>query len=253
MRFEKKALALAAVLILAVLPLVTQPLRAQIPDEFKNLKVLPEDISKGELIAQMRHMAGALGARCHYCHVGEPGASLDGYNFVSDEKATKKTARVMLQMVDEINGKLLPQIGKESSELVKVRCVTCHHGQSRPRTLVEVLTESLEQDGVDAAIAKYRELREKYYGRATFDFGEWRLLNLAEDLGGAGKLDEAKRFLELNVEFYPESGMSYVGLGQFHQRNGDNEQALVNYEKASELMPEMAPRIQGLIDQLGQE
>ncbi len=248
MRFEKKALVLAAVLVLAALPL-----GAQIPDEFKNLKVLPEDISKQDLIAQMRHMAGALGARCHYCHVGEPGASLAGYDFVSDEKETKKTARVMLQMVDEINGKLLPQIGKESSELLEVRCVTCHSGQSRPLTLAQALTASLEKDGIDAAVAKYRELREQYYGRATYDFGEWGLLNLAESLGGAGKLDEAKRFLELNVEFYPESGMSHVGLGQFYQRNGAKEQALASYKKASELMPEMAPRIQGLIDQLSQE
>ncbi len=253
MRHEKKALVLAAVLLLAALPLATQRVGAQIPDEFTNLKVLSKDISKPDLIAQMRQMAGALGARCHHCHVGEPGPSLAGYNFASDEKETKKTARVMMQMVDEINGKLLPQIGKEAAELVKVRCETCHSGQSRPLTLAQILTESLEQDGIDAAVAKYRELRERYYGRATYDFGEWSLINLAETLGGGGKLDEAKRFLELNAELNPEFGMSYFGLGQFHQRKGEKEQALENYKKAAALMPDMAPRLQPMIDQLSQE
>lgn len=246
-----KPVAVAAILTLVVLAAV--PVEAQIPDEFQNLQILPKDISKGELIAQMRHMAGALGARCHHCHVGEPGPSLEGYDFTSDEKATKKTARVMMKMVAEINGEMLPRIGKERAELVEVRCVTCHHGQARPRTLVAVLTEVLEDDGIDAAVAEYRELRERYYGRSTFDFGEWRLLNLAESLGEKDRLDDAKRFLELNIEFYPESGMTYFGLGQFHQRKGEKEQALAHYKKAAELMPEMAPRLAPRIEQLSQE
>ncbi len=36
---------------------------AQIPDKFTNLKVLPKDISKGELVGIMRAFSGALGVR----------------------------------------------------------------------------------------------------------------------------------------------------------------------------------------------
>lgn len=225
---------------------------AQIPEKFENLQIFPKDISRGDLVGEMRAMAGALGLRCHHCHAGEAGGSLEGYDFASDEKERKKTARVMMRMVEQINSELLPKIGKERSELVRVRCITCHHGQARPRTLQDVLSEEVEGGGVDAAIAKYRELREQYYGGHTFDFTEWRLLNVAEALGEKGQHDEASRFLELNLEFYPESGMTYVGLGQYHQKKGDKKQAVTNFKKALELMPNMAARIQPLIDQLNQ-
>ena len=172
---EKKA-GVVAGLILTLTCLGASGAAAQIPDEFKNLQVLPKDIAQRDLINQMRGFATGLGVRCHHCHVGEPGPSLEGYDFASDEKPAKKTARVMLQMVAEINGKLLPQIGKEKAELLQVSCATCHHGQARPQTLEAVLTETFEKDGLEAATAKYRELREKHYGSYTFDFSEWRLL-----------------------------------------------------------------------------
>ena len=44
--------------------------------EFKNLQVLPSNISHDELIATMRGYAAALGTRCDHCHVAMvPGAS----------------------------------------------------------------------------------------------------------------------------------------------------------------------------------
>lgn len=229
------------------------PLGAQIPDKFENLQVFPKDVSRDELVGEMRDMAGALGFRCHDCHVGEPGNSLRGYDFASDEKELKKTARAMLKMVAEINSELLPKtVGKKPQELVRVACVTCHHGQRRPQTLQDVLTETIENEGVDAAIAKYRELREEYYGGFQFDFRKWSLMALTESLAKKEMLDEARRFLELNVEIYPEFGWSYYRLGQVLLRKGEKETAVANLRKASELLPEMAPRIQETIDQLSQ-
>ena len=248
--FQRKPI-VTALLILLLLALAASA-SAQIPEKFDNLQVLSKDISREEIVSEMRSMSGALGLRCHNCHVGEPGGSLDGYDFASDEKEWKKTARVMMQMVEEINSELLPKIGKERAELVRVRCVTCHHGQTRPRTIQEVLAEEVEENGVDAAIAKYRELRERYYGGHTFDFTEWRLLNVAEDLGNKERYDDARRFLELNLEFFPESGMTYAGLGRYYQERGEKEQAVANFKKALELMPNMAGRLRPLIDQLSQ-
>lgn len=230
--------------------LAALPLRAQIPDKFVNLQVLPKEVSREELVGEMRSIAGALGLRCHHCHVGEPGNSLKGFDFASDEKELKKTARTMMKMVAEINSELLPRIGKKAPDLVRVECVTCHHGQQRPRTLQAVLAETIADDGVDAAIAQYRELREDYYGSFTFDFRDWSLLALTESLAKKEMIDEARRFLELNVEFYPEFGMSYFRLGQVHRLMGDKEKALANFTKASELMPDMAERIRGEIERL---
>lgn len=238
--------------VLLTLLLAAPPLAAQIPEKFENLKVLPQDIPQKDLIDRMREMASALGGRCHFCHVGEPGPSLKGYDFASDEKATKRTARVMMQMVDQINGELLPRIGKERAELIEVRCETCHHGQSRPRSLEDVLAEVVKSEGVEAAVAKYRELRERYYGSYTFDFRDWRLLRLAESLAEQDKLDAAYRFIELNLELYPDHGMSYFTRGQLQRGQGDVEKAKSSYRKAAELMPEMAPRIQAMIEELSQ-
>lgn len=235
--------------LLTLLP-AAPPLAGQVPEKFENLKVLPPDVSKQDLIDRMRQMTFALGARCHFCHVGEPGTRLQGYDFASDEKATKRTARVMMRMVDQINGELLPRIGKERAALVEVRCVTCHRGQSRPRSLEDVLAEVVASEGVEAAVARYRELRERYYGGHSFDFRHWSLLNLAERLADQGKLDAADRFIELNLEHYPDHGMSYFTRGQLQQRQGAVEKAIASYRKAAELMPEMAPRIRETIDEL---
>jgi tetratricopeptide (TPR) repeat protein len=247
MRLERKLRSAGLALLLG--PCVS-PLGAQIPQKFDNLQVLPKDVSRDELIGEMRAMAGALALRCHHCHVGESADSLEGFDFASDEKDLKKTARVMMKMVAEINSELLPRIGKKEPELLHVRCVTCHHGQRRPQTIQDVLTETIENEGVDAAIARYRALREEYYGSFSFDFREWSLLALTESLAKKEMLDEAGRFLELNVELYPESGMSYFRLGQVQRLKGDKEQALASLKKAIELMPEMAARIREVIEVL---
>ena len=65
---------------------------AQIPDEFSNLEVLPKDIGKRVLIERMRGFALGLGVRCAHCHVGNPDGSLDGMDFASDEKATRRSS-----------------------------------------------------------------------------------------------------------------------------------------------------------------
>ena len=92
----------SAILVCAVLLAMPQAV-AQIPDEFTNLKVLPEDIDKRELMGIMRGFAGSLGVRCIHCHVGDDPRNLDTVDFVSDDREPKRVARAMLQMVDEIN------------------------------------------------------------------------------------------------------------------------------------------------------
>jgi tetratricopeptide (TPR) repeat protein len=236
--------------ILIAALLLASAASAQIPDELTNLKVLPKDISRGELIQVMRGMADGLGLRCNHCHVGGSETSLEGMDFASDEKELKRTARVMLQMVKDINETLLPKIGKGRGELVEVRCRTCHHGLQRPQDLRDLLTAVLDEEGRGAAVAKYRELRESYYGRDAFDFGSWQLLGLAERLAKADRVDDAYAFVELNLEFYPDFGMNHVFLGRYYAERGQSYRALTSYEKAIELSPDMAPRIRKMIDEL---
>jgi photosynthetic reaction center cytochrome c subunit len=108
----------------------TQP-QWQPPDP-ANLQVLPKDISKRELVQTMRMFTRALGVRCEFCHLGE-GNDLSKFDFASDEKRQKRSTRVMLRMVTEINTNHLSGIPEpRPAGTPAVTCYTCHRGQTRP-------------------------------------------------------------------------------------------------------------------------
>jgi len=113
--------------------LLAVPAAAQVPDTFSNLKVLPPDISKKDLIDTMKAFAMGLGVRCWYCHEGE-GDDLSTFKFPSDVKAQKLIARDMLRMTMQINQETIGKLpGREDGESrERVRCMTCHRGAARP-------------------------------------------------------------------------------------------------------------------------
>lgn len=210
---------------------------AQIPDEFKNLEVLPRDISKRELTAIMRSFSHALGVRCAECHVStkEGSERLDDLDFASDEKPEKKTAREMMRMVGTINERI-GDMGLKNP--VQVRCVTCHHGVKHPETLSAVMMRAMDKGGVDAGIERYRKLREEYYGRAAYDFSNEALVEIAAGIADSKKdFDGAIRLLQLNLEFYPKHADSYVTMGRVQLAKGDRTAAIASYEKAIEIDP----------------
>lgn len=132
----RNALALVSACLLTSLTLtaaraVSPP--DQIPRTFTNLQVLPKDIPPGDLIGTMKGYAMGLGVRCQFCHIGEEGADLGTFDFVSDTKAPKATARRMQQMVDAINNEFLKGVGAPS-DAPKVTCLTCHRGSAKPQT-----------------------------------------------------------------------------------------------------------------------
>jgi hypothetical protein len=98
----------------------------------KNLKVLPQDISGPELIGAMKFFAMSLGVRCSFCHVGEEGKPLSTYDFASDAKKEKQTARRMIAMADRINKE---DFGVTEVSKHKVTCFTCHRGSPHPATI----------------------------------------------------------------------------------------------------------------------
>ena len=97
----------------------------------KNLKVLPKDISGPELVKTMKFFSQSLGVRCTFCHVGEEGKPLSSFDFASDAKREKQTARKMLAMVHRINQE---DFGVTDFSKVKVTCFTCHRGAKHPLT-----------------------------------------------------------------------------------------------------------------------
>lgn len=223
--------------VLALFIVVSTVASADMFDDPKNLKVLPENISTDELRQTMRGFAMGTGNRCSACHVGEVEADLSTYDFSLDEKENKAKAREMIKLVAEINASLAKAF-PESSDLVQVTCATCHRGQSKPQMIEDVLAATLSDEGLEQTVAKYRELRERYYGGYTFDFSERMLMRFAEDLGAEENLPGALRIVNLNLEYFPESSRSYVLRAQVLTEQGDIDGARRDYGVALEMEPD---------------
>ena len=117
-------------LILTIGTLIATTIPAQIPDTYTNLKVLPKDIKKAQLLQHMKNFSKALGVRCHFCHKGEEGKSLSTYDFASDENYHKDIARLMIGMTHKINGEILKDL--KDGQFTQVTCQTCHRGNKEP-------------------------------------------------------------------------------------------------------------------------
>lgn len=204
-------------------------LGAQLPAKFENLQYFPKDIARDTLINVMRGFSFALGVRCQYCHAGGDGVSFVGVDFKSDDKATKRKARYMLRMADTINDRLLAALPDRGTPPVRVACVTCHRGLSKPATLASTLTETIDAKGVDSAVAQYRRLRQNTLTLGKFDFGEWSMNELARTLAERGRTAEAIAMLELNQEFYPQSSDIDFMIGELHRQRGERDKAIARY------------------------
>ena len=215
----------------------TVPAAAQIPDEFTNLQFFPEDISRGELIGRMRHFSFALGVRCQHCHVGGDGVSFEGVEFDKDGP-TKKKARFMLRMTHNLNEEILPEIPERDTPPLRIECKTCHRGRSKPMLLTQEMRLALDADGVEAGIDRYRKLREDSEHAGAFDFREWEVNTLAEDLRKEDRAQDAIAIYELNQEFFPESVSIAMALGSLYESVEDSAAAIRNYERVLAANPE---------------
>ena len=86
-------------------------------EHYKNLKTPLKELQTSQFIDNMRYFAWALGKDCEFCHVRG--------KFDSDEKEEKRTARVMIEMVNSVNQHTFE--GKQ-----EVRCFTCHEFHEHP-------------------------------------------------------------------------------------------------------------------------
>ncbi|MFI5231407.1 MAG: c-type cytochrome [Gemmatimonadales bacterium] len=201
------------------------------PDSLVNTRVISHATPVISVIGTMRNFTSYLGVRCQYCHVGEEGQPLTQFNFVSDQKRTKLVAREMMRMVEDINHRLDSLPGRATPGL-QVTCNTCHRGTSRPVPLSTLIIETATTAGADSAARTYRALRERYYGRDAFDFGEGSLNTAAFRLGVAKNFDEAFAMLRLNEELFPGSSGMYVFRGNINLMKADTAAAEVAFREA---------------------
>jgi hypothetical protein len=101
--------------------------------KYKNLKILPKNISKEDLDKVMDHFKAALGVKCTFCHAPSKDTAQKWPDFASDEKPEKLIARKMMKMTSKINKKFFADNKNEQGVAVPaVECMTCHRGSPHP-------------------------------------------------------------------------------------------------------------------------
>jgi tetratricopeptide (TPR) repeat protein len=188
----------------------------------------------------MQAIAQGLGVGCQYCHVAARGSG--------DPEPKKDIARQMIAMTGGLNAKIQEITGKPASEATGIQCVTCHRGVPIPKQLNELILQTLNESGAAAAVAQYRDLRNQFYGRQSYDFGEETLLTVAQQVTQR-KPDDAIALLKLNLEFYPKSSRGLSALAFAYTRKLDDASAIATLEKALELDPDNGV-VKGQLEQL---
>ncbi|QEC69661.1 c-type cytochrome [Panacibacter ginsenosidivorans] len=125
------------VVLLALGAFATFGMMAYTPDKpqegYKNLQVLPKDISHEDLDKVMHGFNDALGVKCMYCHVHEGDDFRQGWKFDSDDKPEKGIARHMLRMTMGINSTYFNFENSTRTDTIHaVTCITCHRGIAHP-------------------------------------------------------------------------------------------------------------------------
>jgi hypothetical protein len=117
------ALFFVVVSIAAVIP------AKQNPPLFKNLKVLPKNISQAKLDSIMDKYNYALGVSCDFCHAkNKAGTELA---FELDTKSEKIITRKMMLMTYDINTKYFYE-KPNRVEGQRITCNTCHNQKPMP-------------------------------------------------------------------------------------------------------------------------
>lgn len=136
----------------------------------KNIQVLT-GLPQSQLVPVMNYMGSSLGVKCTFCHVKNG----DKWDFVSDAKPEKGSAREMIKMVQGINKgsfKGNPAIG----------CFTCHRGSEHPARVPQLPI---------AAPTPFAETAETA-PKATPPTADQILAKYTEALGGSAVIEKLK-------------------------------------------------------------
>ena len=193
-----------------------------------------------DLGARMQTISQGLGVTCSYCHTAERGSG--------QPEPKKDIARAMMAMTRDINAKVEAATGAPSTPVTQVECITCHRGVAIPKQLGDILSQTLKTQGIEAAIAQYKDLRNRYYGSAAYDFSDATIINIAQPIANR-RPDDALALLNAQLDFNPKSAKTLAAIAFVYTRKFDDETAITFLERALEIEPENGV-VQGQLEQL---
>ena len=132
MQIQKKLLVISAISASIALSIAATRPGVKPAGDYKNLQVLPANISSKMLTKIMvDQFQDDLGVSCNFCHAENKDSHKPDY--ASDEKPEKEIARAMMRMTNGINEKYFGlQHAMVGDSVLAVSCETCHHGQAHP-------------------------------------------------------------------------------------------------------------------------
>ncbi len=104
------------------------------------------------------------------------------------------------------------------------------------RPLANILLKKIENEGLDAAIRFYREIKTRKDN--TYDFGYLQLNRLAVHYLDDKDVKTAIKLFKLNVEAYPKFVLCYLALAEAYMIGGEKKKAIETAEEALELDPD---------------
>ncbi|HEU4470888.1 MAG TPA: c-type cytochrome [Flavisolibacter sp.] len=118
------------------------------PDDpgYRNLQVLPKNISKAQLDSVMRHFTSSLNVKCGFCHVRND--STKAWDHASDGNKHKLIARDMMVMTNRINDEYFNYTGavRDINTNLMVTCYTCHNGSKEPVVAPNPVADSIRRN-----------------------------------------------------------------------------------------------------------
>ncbi|MBL6950843.1 MAG: hypothetical protein ISR57_09395 [Bacteroidales bacterium] len=122
----------------------------------------------------------------------------------------------------------------EGSVTRMVVSITFKFNRGEPAAFI--VEKVIEEDGIDAGLKRYEELKAENLGEYIFKEG---LMNaLGYRLLGEDKIVEAIKIFSLNANENPDSFNVYDSLGEAFMKSGNTTMAMKNYEKSLELNPD---------------
>lgn len=110
-------------------------------------------------------------------------------------------------------------------------------------SVAEAIREEIHNSGIEAANAKFKQLRVK---RTEYYLSEAEMNALGYEYLSSKKNEEAIAVFKMNVEAFPMSFNAYDSLGEAYATAGEKELAIRNYEKSLELNPNSQSGIEAL-------
>jgi hypothetical protein len=103
---------------------------------YKNLRILPKNITEKQMDSVMHHFTASLNVKCNFCHIKQEAFGNEIWDWASDSNKHKLVAREMMAMTNKLNDEHFPYSGKaeDLSTILTVTCYTCHNGNKEPQT-----------------------------------------------------------------------------------------------------------------------